>query len=311
MHATADTQTHGETRNVRQNVPIPRSRPEQLGLRAVGFLPKGKLRKKLALQLQRRAYRRAVANVFGRSRLKPPLEAPVPPLELIAQSYGFTMSDAEEFAEPSNYLAAGYALGLSVLRLVAESGRDPRTVDAVLDYGSASGRTLRAWREIAGLRLVGADINEELILWAQRHLDDIEFHHTETTPPLRFEDSSFDVIWSQSPFAHIPLDQQAAWLQELRRVLRPEGMLMVTLAGEGQARHQLTPDQQQQLERDGALEIDSGAAGLSSASRLTGQLDVFMTRAEATHRFGSELDFVDYRPSPTGQDIIILRRPPA
>jgi SAM-dependent methyltransferase len=234
----------------------------------------------------------------------------VPPLELVAQSYGLTVKDTEAFAVPANYLAAGYALGLSCIRLVAESGKDPRTIDAILDFGSASGRTLRAWREIAGIRLVGADINEELILWAQEHLKDIEFYRTQMSPPLTFADASFDVIWSQSPFAHIPLSEQAAWLKELRRVLRPEGLLILTLAGETHARRQLTLDQQQQLERDGAIEIGARDDGLSNASRLTGLLDVFQTRAEVIRVFGTELEVVDYRSSPTEQDIVILRRPP-
>src|SRR5205809_932972 len=49
-----------------------------------------------------------------------------------------------------------------------------------------------------------------------------------TLPHLPFEDNYFDLIYSGSVFTHIS-DLADAWLLELRRVLRPDGMLYITV----------------------------------------------------------------------------------
>ena len=51
-------------------------------------------------------------------------------------------------------------------------------------------------------------------------------------PPLPFEDATFDVVWSIAVFTHLT-DQWAPWLLELRRVMRPGGILIASVMGSG------------------------------------------------------------------------------
>ncbi len=51
-------------------------------------------------------------------------------------------------------------------------------------------------------------------------------------PPLDRPDGYFDLIWCVSVFTHLT-DTWSAWLLELRRVLAPGGLLVITYMGEG------------------------------------------------------------------------------
>jgi SAM-dependent methyltransferase len=50
------------------------------------------------------------------------------------------------------------------------------------------------------------------------------------TPPLEFEDASFDLAWAISVFTHLT-DNSIPWLLELHRLLKPGGTLIATYMG--------------------------------------------------------------------------------
>jgi ubiquinone/menaquinone biosynthesis C-methylase UbiE len=53
-------------------------------------------------------------------------------------------------------------------------------------------------------------------------------------PPLEYEDSKFDLIYSMSVFTHLDEYRQFQWLIELKRVLREDGILIITVYDEKQ-----------------------------------------------------------------------------
>ena len=67
------------------------------------------------------------------------------------------------------------------------------------------------------------------MIWCQQHLSPpFKFATTTSFPHLPFEDGYFDLIQSFSVFTHI-CDLAEAWLLELRRILRPGGVLYLTV----------------------------------------------------------------------------------
>ena len=104
----------------------------------------------------------------------------------------------------------------------------------VLDFGCGSGRVLRHFLEEARVaELHGCDIDAASIAWLQKSLSPpMRFFRNEEEPGLPFPDRHFDLVWATSVFS-VLTDAWSGWLCELHRVLREDGLLIVTFVGEG------------------------------------------------------------------------------
>jgi cyclopropane fatty-acyl-phospholipid synthase-like methyltransferase len=102
----------------------------------------------------------------------------------------------------------------------------------VLDFGCGSGRTLRWWAQHPQRPLLhGTDIDRAALRWVRRHLP-VETCRNDPLPPLQYADGSFDVIYSISVFTHLDERYQDAWLAELKRVLKRDGVALMTVRSE-------------------------------------------------------------------------------
>jgi SAM-dependent methyltransferase len=102
----------------------------------------------------------------------------------------------------------------------------------VLDFGCGAGRTLVHFLGEAEIAEIwGCDIDRESIEWIRQHLEPpLHACACGTEPPLPFEDRSLDLVWAVSVFTHLT-DAWSAWLLELKRALRPDGLLIATFMG--------------------------------------------------------------------------------
>jgi SAM-dependent methyltransferase len=99
----------------------------------------------------------------------------------------------------------------------------------VLDFGCGVGRVLRHFAaETAEAELHGCDIDLQSIAWLRESFPPA-FRTTtcERWPPLEYADDTFDLIYVISIFTHLT-EEWEAWLHELRRVLKPNGIALVT-----------------------------------------------------------------------------------
>lgn len=110
----------------------------------------------------------------------------------------------------------------------AELRRDMK----IMDFGCSSGRVLRHFdEERASLnwKLYGVDIQARPIEWMRQNFPKhFNIYTGNALPHLPFEDNTFDAIYGFSVFTHIKY-QWDAWILELRRVLKPGGILMQTI----------------------------------------------------------------------------------
>jgi SAM-dependent methyltransferase len=102
----------------------------------------------------------------------------------------------------------------------------------MLDFGCGAGRTLRHFlREAEQAEFWGADIDERSIAWLRENLcPPLRPLHCAPTPPLDLEAGSVDFAWAISVFTHLT-DESFAWLLELHRLLKPDGLLMASYTG--------------------------------------------------------------------------------
>lgn len=102
----------------------------------------------------------------------------------------------------------------------------------VLDFGCGAGRVIRQFADVAGdAEFVGCDIDAASIDWAGEQLSPpFSFFKNRELPPLDLPDESFDLVYGMSIFTHLT-DSWSAWLLELRRVLRPRALLILSFLG--------------------------------------------------------------------------------
>ena len=152
---------------------------------------------------------------------------PVPSPRLRHRVHGST--------DPRGYLEVGRCCWASIDALLREVGQDPAELSAVLDFGCGSGRVVRAIPEPppgTSRTVTGVDIDRTAIRWCGRHLRGARFLAIDPHPPTPFPAGSFDLVFAVSVFTHFDEAMQFAWLAELRRMLKPGGILIASLHGD-------------------------------------------------------------------------------
>ena len=119
----------------------------------------------------------------------------------------------------------------SIRRVLARHGIPLNGSTPLLDFGCGCGRVTRAFADL-GPAVHGTDLNPRLVEWCRDHLPFGRFEVNGLAPPLPFEDGRFAVAYALSVFTHLPESLQDAWMQELRRVVRPGGHVIFTTHGE-------------------------------------------------------------------------------
>lgn len=99
---------------------------------------------------------------------------------------------------------------------------------AILDFGSGMGNSLPALRKYFPDRpTVAADVSSESLSAARERHGTLEEQLLISENRIPAEDDSFDICFTACVFHHIPEDEHLHWLQELRRITRPGGHLVI------------------------------------------------------------------------------------
>jgi SAM-dependent methyltransferase len=133
--------------------------------------------------------------------------------------------------DASWFLESGRTTAETIRAAAARHGVDLNEIERLLDFGCGCGRVTRHWRNL-GATVHGSDYNGDLVDWCRRNLAFATFTMNRLAPPLPLASATVDVAHAVSVLTHLPEDLQHAWLAELRRVLRPGGLLIVTTHGD-------------------------------------------------------------------------------
>jgi SAM-dependent methyltransferase len=159
-------------------------------------------------------------------RFEPPVwvEGESLPLPPKAERHGHTVTDAEylEWGKYEKDIVLGYIRNAlpSLDKL------------SVMDFGCSSGRILRHFHQeprLHGWKLTGVDVSARRIEWMRRNFPrEFQVYTGSFLPILPFESNCFDAIYGMSVFTHIKFLWDL-WLLELRRVLKPSGVLIQSI----------------------------------------------------------------------------------
>jgi SAM-dependent methyltransferase len=103
---------------------------------------------------------------------------------------------------------------------------------SILDFGCGCGRITRWWEDVEGPKVFACDPHPALAGWCRSNLPFADVVVSGDNPPLPYPDAAFDFVYALSIFTHLPEDRAVRWMTELRRVIRPGGLLLFTTAGD-------------------------------------------------------------------------------
>ena len=130
------------------------------------------------------------------------------------------------------FLDTGALAAKSIREVLVESGVRLEDLGAILDFGCGVGRVIRHWEKVKGPEFHGTDYNPDLIAWCKPNLPFATFQVNELDKPLAYRDASFDLIYCLSVFTHLDQSLESFWMDELSRLIKPGGYLLITTHGD-------------------------------------------------------------------------------
>jgi len=226
-----------------------------------------------------------------------PDSLPIPPLKLIVLVAGTPRI--------SWFLESGKLAAWSILDTLRKNGLNIDNFQTILDFGCGCGRVIRRWNSLERANIYGADYNPELTDWCRRKLTFAQFETNQLFPPLSYSDEKFDFIYALSVFTHMREALQLLWINELSRVIRPGGYLLITTHGEPYF-EKLTREEQKELKTGRLIVRCEEASGTNLCS-------VYHPVKYVQEKLAKGFEVVDFIPEGAkgnpSQDIFLLRKP--
>ena len=160
---------------------------------------------------------------------------PLPPSKLI-----YLVSGTNSL---SWFLNSGVQAAANIRECLDRNDVGLDTLGSILDFGCGAGRTLRHWRDLPNVKVCGTDYNPALVRWCRKNLPFADVRLNGLNPPIDHPDASFDLIYALSVFTHLTEPVGFAWIDELTRLLKPGGRLLITTHGD-HYRSVLSPEDQ-------------------------------------------------------------------
>jgi SAM-dependent methyltransferase len=146
----------------------------------------------------------------------------------------------------------------------------------ILEWGCGPGRIIGPLERLVrnyGTKVFGCDYNPASIHWCSSAIPGVGFRLNELLPPLPFEGSFFDAVYSCSVFTHLSEEMHYAWLKENLRVLKNGGLLFFTTHGD-RVKYKLLPAELLQYERGEVVVRASNKEGKRSFASFQSPLFV-------------------------------------
>jgi len=157
---------------------------------------------------------------------------PVSKVDLYNTNYGNSGDETYRAVRLDTY---GQDFGQTSWTTLEEFGEITRALElhresSVLEIGCGAGGCAIHFAETVGCRIVGLDVNSEAIqsaagmAHAKALSNQVSFLQHDVSKGLPFESSTFDAIYSNDAFCHIP--NRLSFLRECLRVLKPHARII-------------------------------------------------------------------------------------
>lgn len=190
-----------------------------------------------------------------------------------------------------------------ITELLGRNGLRLSEFQSLLDFGCGCGRILRFWRDYSPkVRIYGTDNNPSLVKWCNENLPFAIVSVNSTQPPTEYSDDSFDLVYAISVFTHLSSDQQKSWLDEIIRITRPDGYIIITVHGKYRT-SVLTEDQQRMFDNGGLVVVGEQYSGSNNCGVYHPRY--YFDKIASGNLI--EVDFVERGAVDADQDIFLFR----
>lgn len=141
-------------------------------------------------------------------------------VQFVGASYERAYTEAEAFVA-------------AVTRTLAEVGHPGLAAGRVLDFGAGWGRISRVLlADVPPRNLFAADVDSDMIALVATTLPGVNTLTVAPSPPTVLAGSSMDAVTAFSVFSHLSGPAHRAWAREIGRLVRPGGVVAITVLGE-------------------------------------------------------------------------------
>ena len=209
--------------------------------------------------------------------------------------------------ERDNFLSTGWRIFGDLSRELGRFGGWP-AFDRILDWGCGCGRVLRYILEaVPASRVFGCDIDREAVEWLARSATGSSFAVTRPEPPTSYPEDHFDLVYGISILTHLAEGMQDKWLQEIARIAKRSGVVMVTVHGPELAPRGL----HRRLKKKGYAEQRSNQASFFAPyANAEYYRTAFHTPEYVERHWAAWFDLLEYVPRGVNmhQDLVIMRK---
>lgn len=203
------------------------------------------------------------------------------------------------------FLNSGAQAAASIREALTRNGHDIDKTGAILDFGCGVGRVLRHWADLADTQVCGTDYNPDLVAWTRTQLPFADVRLNGLSGRVDWPDDTFGLAYALSVFTHLTKPLGFAWIDEMTRVLRPGGLLLITTHGDHYATSLPEPLRQA---------YDRGEAVVHLPNREgTNDCATFHPPSYVRDKLRRGLEVVDHVPEGAlgnpRQDLWLLRKP--
>ena len=146
----------------------------------------------------------------------------MPPAEMLYETFRL---DYQKYFEDGQKVAQQI---LNLYRLECQ-----KRPSSILDWGCGPARVIRHVPSLVGkeVEVHGIDFNATTIAWCRENIPGVEFYTNQLHPPTSLSSNTYDLIYGISILTHLSTPVQKTWLNELYRLLAPDGILILTTQG--------------------------------------------------------------------------------
>jgi len=208
-----------------------------------------------------------------------------------------------------SYFFMGRKITKNIKHALKKNGYSIYQFKNILDFGCGCGRILIWFTKYARTcNLFGTDSNEEMIIWCQNNMPFGTYSVNHRFKPLHYESNTFDLVYAMSVFTHFSESEQFYWLEELKRIVKSEGIIILTL--HGMELSKAIPNNYQITEENNGFILYQEKAGTSRDGSY--QNNAFHTREYVYKHYVQHFKIIDYIEGKAGidrdQDRVILQK---